>query len=307
MKCRECGEEGDGNYCARCGAPLGSGGDEQCSGCGADLPADSHFCPECGEPVRGRPEKEPTDYLPWVLSGLALVAFAVGITLLVQEQSSPRQPGAPPTGGVIESGTPDDADRPGGVAPGEGASDDAGARSGGTGSSPGGVDSGAGEGPGGDAMPSEQELAEMSPREAADRLFNRTMRLRAAGDAEDRAPFFARMGVRAYRRVPPAGVDADVRFHVGLLELVRDRPEAAAAASDTILSETPGHLLGLLLAARAAEARGDEGAARRWRDSLRAAAEGTSLDARPEYRAHDSMLEEALEEAPGETPGEGDG
>jgi hypothetical protein len=143
-------------------------------------------------------------------------------------------------------------------------------------------------------MPSAEELEQMSPREAADRLFNRTMRLRAAGDPEGRASFFARMGVQAYGRVPPSEVDADVRFHVGLLELVRGRPDAAAAEADSILSENAGHLLGLLLAARAAEARGDADASGRWRDSLRAAAGRTSLDARPEYRAHDSMLEEAL-------------
>lgn len=302
MKCSECGKEGTGSYCARCGAPLGAGDQERCSDCGADLPADAHFCPECGEPVRERPEKEPGDYLPWILSALALVAFAVGITLFVQDQAAPRQAGAPPTGGVIESGTPGDADRPGGVAPGEGAprggtSDGAGGMSGDAGASPG--EGGAAAGPGGGAMPSADELAEMSPREAADRLFNRTMRLRAAGDPEGRASFFARMAVQAYRRVPSSEVDADVRFHVGLLELVRDRPDAAAAAADTILADEPGHLLGLLLAARAAEAQDDERAADRWRDSLRSAADRTSLDARPEYRAHDSMLEEAVGEMPG--------
>lgn len=292
MKCTECGEEGTGNYCARCGAPLGAGQGGRCSDCGADLPEDARFCPECGEPVGEPPEKEPADYLPWALSGLALLAFAVGITLLVQDQASPRQAGAPPTGSVIESGTPDDADGSGGVTPGQEAPDGTGRMSG-----------GAGAGPGGGAMPSAGELAEMSPREAADRLFNRTMRLRAAGDPEGRASFFARMGVRAYRRVPPSEVDADLRFHVGLLELTRDRPEAAAAAADTILSGSPGHLLGLLLAARAAEAGGRDDAARRWRDSLRAAAGRTSLDARPEYRAHDSMLEEALGTAAGASGG----
>lgn len=288
MKCRECGEEGTGNYCARCGAPLGAREEERCSDCGAELPAEALYCTECGEPVREPPEKQPVDHLPWVLSGLALVAFAVGITLLVQHQASPRQAGAPPTGGVIESGTPDDAGGPGGVAPGEGA---------GGGDMPGGE--GTASGPGEGARPSAEELEEMSPREAADRLFNRTMRLRAAGDPEGRASFFARMGVEAYRRVPASEVDADVRFHVGLLQLARDRPESAAAAADTILSGSPGHLLGLLLEARAAEAQGDADAARRWRDSLRAAAGRTSLDARPEYSAHESMLEEALGETPG--------
>lgn len=286
MKCRECGEEGTGNYCARCGAPLGAAGEEHCSSCGAELAPEAYYCTECGEPVQERPEKELGDYLPWILSGLALVAFAVGITLLVQEEASPRTGDAPPTGGVIESGGPEDAGGAGGVAPDRG----------------GGMSGASGAGaPGGDAggMPSAQELSQMSPRQAADRLFNRTMRLRSSGDEAGRAPFFARMGVRAYRRIPDSEVDADVRFHIGLLQLVQEAPDAAAAEADTILSEHPAHLLGLLLAARAAEARGAEEEARRWRDSLEAAGSRTSLDARPEYRAHESLL--------GEVAGDGSG
>lgn len=307
VTCPRCGEEGSGDYCVRCGTRLPPEEGERCPECGVELPDDAWFCPECGEPVRERPEKESVDYLPWILSALALVAFAVGITLLVQEQSSPREPGAPPTGGVIESGTPEDADRPGGVAPGgeraaPGGSEvpDAGDGSGGaTGGDATGPGSGAADVPEGGRMPSADELAEMSPREAADRLFDRTMRLRAAGDPEGRVPFFARMAVQAYRRLGAEELDADARFHVGLLELARGRPEPAAASADTILAEDPGHLLGLLLAARAAEAAGDADAARAWRDSLRAAADRTSLDARPEYRAHRGLLEEEAAEPAG--------
>lgn len=300
MKCSQCGAEGSGNYCARCGAPLAAGDDGRCPSCGADLQPDAYFCTECGEPVRERADRGASDYLPWVLSGLALVAFAVGITLLVMEQSAPRQPGTPPTGGVIEggdagagSGTGGGA-RPGGGSPG---AMPGGGSAGGTGEATAPDAGGGGGGQGG--MPSAQELSRMGPREAGDRLFNRAMRMAAAGDTSGRAPFFARMGVRAYRRVPPSRVDADLRFHMGLLELVRDDPAAAAAEADSILQEHPAHLLGLHLAARAAAARGDSGAAGRWRDSLRAAAGRTSLDARPEYRVHRTLLEQAVGEGAG--------
>ena len=267
MKCDQCGAEGEGNYCARCGAPL-EAEPEGCPACGAPADEDALFCTECGEPLRDRPEKSFRAYLPWVLAGLALVAFAVAIAFFVQDQASPRRAGDPPTGGII-TGEEDGA-------------------AGGPGGGMGGQAGGAAPSEG---MPSASELAQMEPREAADRLYNRAMQMQETG--AERAPFFARMAVRAYRRVPPERVDADVRFHVGLLQLVQGDAGAARAEADTILTEHRGHLLGLLLAARAAGAAGDAEAEARWRDSLRTAFENTDLSSRPEYRAHADLLETA--------------
>ena len=266
MKCDQCGAEGDGNYCARCGAPL-EAEPEGCPACGAPAADDAYFCTECGEPLQERPEKSLRDYLPWVLSGLALVAFAVAIAFFVQDQAAPRGAGEPPTGGVISGGE-------GGMGGGMEGGGEAG-----------------GSAPAGGGMPSASELAQMPPREAADRLYNRAMQMQETG--AERAPFFARMGVRAYRRLPPEQVDADVRFHVGLLQLVRGEIESARAEADTILTRSPAHLLGLLLAARAAAAAGEAEEEARWRDSLRSSVERTDLDARPEYRAHQNLLETA--------------
>ena len=266
MKCDQCGAESDGNYCARCGAPL-EAEPEGCPACGAPASEDAFFCTECGEPLRERPEKSLRDYLPWVLSAVALVAFAVAIAFFVQEQASPRAAGAPPTGGVIT---------------GEG-------DGGGMGGAPADGGQAGGSAPAGGGMPSASELSQMPPREAADRLYNRAMQMQETG--ADRAPFFARMAVQAYDRLPADQVDADVRFHVGLLQLVQGNAAEARARAESILSERPGHLLGLLLAARASGAAGDAEAERRWRDSLRAAVQRTDLDARPEYRAHQDLLE----------------
>lgn len=274
VRCPACGAEASGNYCARCGSELAEDPATRCPACGAPADDGALFCAECGEPLRPRPEKSVGDYLPWILSALALVAFSVGIAIFVQERSSPRGPGRPVTGGVVS----------GGGARMEGADPTA----------PGGATDTASDGPA-SGMPGADELAAMPPREAADRLFNRAMRLAEAGDGSERAPFFARMGVRAYRRVPADSVDADLRFHVGLLQLVDGDADAARAEADTILSRDPAHLLGLLLAARAADAAGDPAAARRWRDSLRATAGRSGFDARPEYRAHRQLLREALE------------
>lgn len=264
MKCRECGTESDGNFCPSCGAPLAAEELSHCPSCGAEADPGAYFCTTCGEPLRERPSKPVSAYLPWVLSGLALVVFAVAITLFVQDQATTRAGDDPITGGVI---TGDAGAQQGGQAP----------PTGGGGASAGG-------------MPSAQELSQMSPREAADRLFNRAMQAREAGG--ERAPFFARMGVQAYQRVPPDEVTADVRFHVGLLQLVQGAPEAARAEADTILRNAPGHLLGLYLAAEAAAAAGDSGEAAELRTRLREAVASTDLGARPEYDAHRRLLED---------------
>lgn len=270
MKCPQCGEEGSGRFCARCGTRLAPESRGRCPACGTPAEGDALYCVECGEPLRERPKKGVRAYLPWILSGLALAAFAVAIALFVQSESSPRAAGAPPTGGVLSGG--------GGMMEGESPAPATG----------GGAPSAAGGG-----MPSAQELSQMSPREAGDRLFNRAMSLREQGDPGGRASFFAQMGLRAYRQIPSSEMDPDLRFHAGLLEIVQGNPSAAAAEADSILAGDPVHLLGLLLAARAAEAAGDAQRAGRWRDSLRSAARGADLDSRPAYRAHRALIEEA--------------
>jgi hypothetical protein len=176
---------------------------------------------------------------------------------MIQGQASPRAQGMPPTGGVI-------------APQGEGAGDAA----------PAGA---AAEG----AMP---DLSTMTPREAADRLFERSMRLQESGDVE-RARFFANMAVQAYDAVPPDGIDADARFHLGLLDLLQQDPDAAEAQADAILTSDPDHLLGIMLRARVAEARGDAAAERaayaRFLD-LMPAQQAREL---PEYRAHAALLD----------------
>ena len=134
------------------------------------------------------------------------------------------------------------------------------------------------------------DLASMGPREAADRLFDRTMRESEAGGS-DRVTFFAEMGLQAYDALPPAEIDADVHFHRGLLQLELDNPAAASEEAAAIFAEEPDHLLGLILAARAAEAAGDKAAAAEHRRRFRDRYPETDLSERPEYVAHRSLIE----------------
>ena len=210
----------------------------------------------------GVPEAKPRSArIPWVTSALGLAAFSVLIAVLVQRGSVERVGEMTMTGGL-----PGEASAAGGVAAGTG----------------------------GVGMPTAEELAAMTPREAADRLFERVMREHEGGDFE-RAAFFIGMALQAYDAVPPAEVDADLRFHVGLLSLISADSMAARESAEAILAEEPGHLLGLLLASRAAEFAGDAAAAAALRARMREeVAEAGGIPERAEYEAHRTLIEGTL-------------
>ncbi|WP_419163520.1 zinc ribbon domain-containing protein [Candidatus Palauibacter sp.] len=161
-----------------------------------------------------------------------------------------------------------------------------------------------GETASGGGMPSMEELARMTPREQGDRLFERVMREHEGGNFE-RAAFFIDMALQAYDAVPASGVDADLHFHVGLLRLLTADSTGAREGAEAILSEDPDHLLGLLLASRAAEFAGGAEAAEEFRGRMRAAVdEAGGIPDRAEYDAHRTLIESALE--PEAEAGDGD-
>lgn len=136
------------------------------------------------------------------------------------------------------------------------------------------------------------DISSMSPDERADRLFNRVMRLSSEGKA-DSAAFFGPMALGALEALAP--LNAHRRYDMGLIALVSGDVSRATALADTILSERPTHLLGLSLAARAAEARGDATASRNFRRRLLAAEPAERQRALPEYADHDADIRAALD------------
>ena len=149
---------------------------------------------------------------------------------------------------------------------------------------------------GGDAMPavsqgapaSSVDISRMTPREAADRLFNRVMSASERGDQAE-ALRFAPMAVEAYGRV--AELDADARYHVGVLhnllgELDRSRQQIAR------LKEVAGaHLLALVLEHDIAVLSGDQALAARTAAEFTAAYESEMATGRPEYQAHSFSID----------------
>lgn len=138
------------------------------------------------------------------------------------------------------------------------------------------------------------DISAMSPEERADRLFNRVMRLSSEGKS-DSAAFFGPMALGALEALRP--LDAHRRYDVGIVALVTGDVASATAQGDTILAQQPNHLLGLALAARAADARGDAAAGRSFRRRLLAAEPAEKARNLPEYTAHAADIGTALEQA----------
>jgi hypothetical protein len=134
-----------------------------------------------------------------------------------------------------------------------------------------------------------------SPREQADRLFNRVMTERESGDTAQ-ARFFVPMAVQAYQMA--GELDADGQYHVSLLHHVAGDYQASLAAAQQILATSPNHLLGLAAAASAARGAGDNAAARRYyQQFLNAYDTESKSTGRQEYVDHGNMLPELKTEA----------
>lgn len=140
------------------------------------------------------------------------------------------------------------------------------------------------------------DISNMSPEERADRLFNRVMSLASEGKT-DSAAFFSTMALSALDALAPHNTHR--RYDIGLVALVGGRVAVAAAQADTILAERSTHLLGLALAAQAADARGDAAAARTFRARLLAAEAAERARALPEYTDHDPDIRAAAAAARG--------
>jgi hypothetical protein len=138
------------------------------------------------------------------------------------------------------------------------------------------------------------DISNLSPRERADRLYDRMMRLSSQGKT-DSVQFFAPMAMSVYQSLGP--LDADLRYDFGRVAEVAGIADVARAQADSILAADSTHLLGLVLAVRASQLRGDSIAAAGYRRRLLAAEPTETAKRLPEYERHQSDILEALAEA----------
>lgn len=131
------------------------------------------------------------------------------------------------------------------------------------------------------------DISQMSADEQANRLFNRVMILAEAGKG-DSVRFFLPMALGAYSQLP--ALDADARYHIGLLELAGGDARAALAQADTIQRDAPTHLFIYVLRAHAYQQQGNAALERRaYADFLRHEQSELAKN-RPEYTDHHDAL-----------------
>lgn len=132
------------------------------------------------------------------------------------------------------------------------------------------------------------DLAQMTPREAADRLFDRIMRAHEAGNT-DQVSFFLPMAVQSYSSL--GELDADARYHLGLIQAVGGQVDGALAQADSLERAVPTHLFTSMLRASASKLTGDSTALRQaYRQFLDHFQAEMSAD-RPEYAAHRTAVD----------------
>lgn len=267
-----------------------------CASCGAALSAGANYCHRCGTAVTAAPAGEASvpvprgrgvaEVAPWAVAFvafLALAAMAAGRNLGASRGSGLDAPAnALPQASLGETAGGDagqaDAGGPGGGAP---------------------FAPFAGGATGGRAP----DLSKMSPRDIADRLFDRVMRLSGEGKV-DSAQFFATMALQNYARMPQAGVplDTDLRYDMGRIAEIANRGDVAAAQADTILRANPTHLLGLVLAIKGAALTGDRARLTDAQRRLVAAAPAERAKKLEEYQRHANDIDAALKLAGATSP-----
>lgn len=261
--CPRCGAEvSGGNFCSQCGASLETG---SCPSCGADAPPGDRFCTQCGASLStgatgaaaaaGSGKGDRDDGgLGWWVAGFLLVALILFLVVPILQPDRGQQDGAPSAG-------PTAGGEPGG--------------------------SGVGPAP-------NVDLSSMTPREAADRLFDRVMRAAEQGDSTE-ARNFLPMAIGAYERARP--LDADGLFHLSILQQTGLDFEVALETARQGLQENPDHLLLLSAAAGAAQELGDTATARRHYSHMLEVWEAERASGREEYQIHSTLLPRIREDA----------
>ena len=126
-------------------------------------------------------------------------------------------------------------------------------------------------------------------RANADRLFNRIMMATEQGNEAEVAQFMP-MAIQAYGMVE--NLDDDGLFHLAMLHLTAGSHDQALETAGRILADDPNHLLGLAVAAQAAEGAGDTEQAREYWNRFLDAYDTEAGRPLPEYVDHQPILPE---------------
>lgn len=261
-RCPECGKASTGNFCQHCGAKLGG---RFCNQCGGEIGPDAKFCNQCGAKAAGggrgaagggRVPVAHKEAAASVVGGQNLPWWIAGVAMFALIVFA-----------GVQMVTPAGSGAPAGQAP-------AAPFAGGGGTPP--------------------DLSTMTPREAADRLFDRVMTAVSASDSTG-AQSFLPMALGAYERAQP--LDNDGLFHLSLLNRVAGNLDEALANATQALSVDPNHVLALTAAAEATAEMGRTDEAAEYYRRILAVIDTETARALPEYLAHERILESVQNDA----------
>ena len=140
-------------------------------------------------------------------------------------------------------------------------------------------------------MPRAPDISQMSPAERAERLFDRIMKESEAGNVETVRTFMP-MALAAYDALAPLNLDQ--HFDVGRIGVAAGDTTLARAEADTILAAQPAHLLGLVLASKAAQMEGNKARAAEMDKRLLAAEPRERAKGLGEYLLHKNDIDAAV-------------
>ena len=132
------------------------------------------------------------------------------------------------------------------------------------------------------------DLASMSPRQAADRLFNRVMAASENGDTVE-ALKFAPMAIQAYDNLET--LDNDARYHMALLHITAGDIKSARVQVDMLRLSSPNHLLAFMLEHQITERGGNKDSAAQAYKAFLAAYDAEIAMGRAEYQDHMKTIE----------------
>jgi len=144
------------------------------------------------------------------------------------------------------------------------------------------------------------DISNMTPREAADRLYNRVM---GAGEANDSSQVntFLPMAIQAYQMAEP--LDMDGLFHLSRLQRMAGLAADARATAQRALDQNPDYLLALYAAGDAALAMGDQAGGEGYLGRLIQVWDAQMASGNQDYELHSRQMDGILEFARGAVNG----
>lgn len=226
-----------------------------CPSCGQ--PASGSFCSHCGASLTASKKINAQAIVPWAAIGISVVALVISLVAL--DSGSGGSKSSPHSAIKMPAQT-----------------------------SPFAL-------PLGSSFPATQQsasqppdLSNLTPRQAADQLFNRIMTASENSNPQE-VKRFAPMAVEAYKKLPV--LDNDARYHLTLIYMAVGDINNTLDQLGKLRKNAPQHLLALILEHNLAEKIGHKKSAIKAYKDFLAAYETEILVGRPEYKDHEGSID----------------